>query len=203
MENEIDKISVFVRNLFKNHPHAELLYHNLDHTVHVVQRTADIADSYFLNEQEKFALLAAAWFHDCGHLIGDTALHEENSVRIMREYFSCKPIDEAIIAKIEACILATKMPVSPNNLLEKIICDADTFHLGTPDFFNFDQKVWDETELKTGKPIPPKHRIEKSIAFLSKHCFFTSFCKSRLLTEKEKNLFILQSVNKKNLPPYL
>ena len=39
------------------------------------------------------------------------------------------------------------MPAVPSTLVEQIICDADTYHLGTEDFLHLDKLVWQELEL--------------------------------------------------------
>ncbi|MBL7867193.1 MAG: HD domain-containing protein [Flavobacterium lindanitolerans] len=191
MRNELENISNYVENIYRDYGCSYLLYHNLDHTKQVVFRAKEIAQHCNLNGCDRFIVLAAAWFHDIGHLCGDIALHEEKSVEIMREYFKGKPIDDHIIACVEACIMATKMPVAPSNLLEEILCDADTFHLGTSDFFETDKCVWDEMELRTGEPVT--YRIEKSIGFLTSHKFFTPYCQKKLQDGKVRNILCLRT----------
>ena len=153
----------------------------------VVERAKEIAHRYNLNIHNRFVLLASAWFHDTGHLCGELELHEERSVEIMQNYFKQTSIPETIVLHIERCIMATKMPVNPQTLLEQILCDADTFHVGTSEFCLIDQCVWNELELRLGNPIQCK--IEKSILFLRSHQFFTSYCQQELQNGKDRNLY--------------
>ena len=46
--------------------------------------------------------------------------------------------------------MATKFPRDPKNLLEQIICDADTYHLGTEEFEEMNKRMLEETKLKKG-----------------------------------------------------
>ena len=40
---------------------------------------------------------------------------------------------------------------SPTNLLQQIICDADTYNLGTKEFKATNKRVFKEIKLKNGK----------------------------------------------------
>lgn len=185
------EIPVYIKNLFDSYNRSYLLYHNFSHTQRVVFHTAEIADYYNIDSSVLFVLESAAWFHDTGQLTGDMTVHEETSVQFMKEYFSDKLVNESALNDIENCILATKMPVSPGNLLEEIICDADTYHLGTKDFQRLDHLVWQELELRLNKPID--NQAEKSLAFLEEHHFFTSYCQQNLLAGKNENITLLKA----------
>src|SRR5690349_15368384 len=124
---EIEKI---VEELFLVNDKPYLLYHNINHTRNVVMRVQEIAAVYTLNDEDLFVLQAAAWFHDTGHLFSNMAQHEEMSVQIMRIYLGEK-LNEQMLINIGNCILATNIAVKPVSLVEKILCDADTYHFGT------------------------------------------------------------------------
>ena len=53
-----------------------------------------------------------------------------------------------LIDAIASCIMATKLPRNPKNLLEEIICDADTYHLGTKDFKKTNKQAFEECSLQ-------------------------------------------------------
>ena len=63
------KVAQYVTGLFDEYPHPNLLYHNLEHTRSVVERTQEIAAHYQLDENDMLAVYVAAWFHDVGHLL--------------------------------------------------------------------------------------------------------------------------------------
>ena len=141
------RIEEYVTGLFEQMHDPAHVFHNLEHTQNVVKRTKEIAGHYKLTEDEMLILFSAAWFHDTGHLFTEPSKHEEMSIEIMKKFMAGKVNDEKIISEIEACILSTKLPRNPKNLLQQIICDADTYHLGTKDFKNTNKKALEEEFL--------------------------------------------------------
>ncbi|HEV7782173.1 MAG TPA: HD domain-containing protein [Chitinophagaceae bacterium] len=186
------QLPVHIRGLFDSYDCTKLLYHNFQHTERVVFHTAEIVDHYELDSHYSFILQAAAWFHDTGQLTGDMHVHEERSVQFMQDFFSGKTNDRTMVHCIADCIMATKMSAAPRNLPEEIICDADTYHLGTTDFKQLDQRVWRELELRLNKPI--EDQAGKSLVFLEEHRFYTAYCQVRLSAGKEKNIAMLKEI---------
>ena len=171
------KAEEYVTALFEKMHNPNLVYHNLEHTKSVVQRTNEIAAHYNLNEKELTILTVAAWFHDIGHLFTDAAKHEEKSVDIMKTFMAENDNDPQLISEIEGCILSTKPPRHPQNLLQEIICDADTYHFGTKEFKESNKKVFEEHLLRVG-PISKKEWNKNTIGLLERHKYFTSYCRS-------------------------
>lgn len=188
----LSEIVRHVKELFALYNRPYLLYHNLDHTRKVVQHAEEIADHYKLDDRSRFVLLAAAWFHDTGQLMGDMAVHEETGVQLMKDFLSPKHIDQKIMNDISLCIMATKMPVAPSTLLEKIICDADTYHLGTKDFQQLDELVWRELELRLNKRVD--NQSWRSLDFLETHQFYTTYCRQLLSEGKDRNIAWLKGL---------
>jgi predicted metal-dependent HD superfamily phosphohydrolase len=191
-ETLLKGIEQYVRAIFANGDTSKLVYHNFGHTSGVAKHAREMATYYELSADEYFVVIASAWFHDTGHLYGELERHEEKSADIANFYLYDKGCTDDMLEAVKQCILATKMPVRPVNLLEQILCDADTYQLGTPDFFQKNELVWDELELRLGKKIT--HRITKSIDFLEAHQYFTGYCKQLLLPGKLENLARLKSV---------
>ncbi len=181
------QIEGYVTNLFKWILHPTLIFHTLAHTQNVVKRSKEISGHYNLSENEKLVLLSAAWFHDCGHLFTSPENHEPMSCRIMRQFMKEYIKDQVILTKIEECIMATKFPRYPKNLLQEIICDADTFHLGTQQFKEMNKRMLEETKLKKGN-LAIKNFNEQTIRILTAHKFYTAYCKELLDKKKLKNL---------------
>jgi predicted metal-dependent HD superfamily phosphohydrolase len=101
------------------------------HTQDVVEATKQIAHHYRLNEHDYFLVVTAAWFHDLGYYSGETTDHETQSVAIAAEFLRSNSVNTKTITEIGGCIMATRMPQLPVTLLQKIVCDADLFNLGT------------------------------------------------------------------------
>ena len=185
------KIEDYVTGLFEQMSDSTLVFHNLEHTQTVVKRTKEIAGHYKVSENEMLILFAAAWFHDIGHLFTGPSKHEEMSGEIMRKFMTGKVDDEKIIDQIEGCILSTKLPRNPKNVLQQIICDADTYHFGTKDFKNTNKSALEEQTLRLGESDPAKFN-EETIKMLETHQFYTNYAKELLNERKEKNMKKLQ-----------
>ncbi|MEO8862593.1 MAG: Pycsar system effector family protein [Ginsengibacter sp.] len=189
MENNklYKKIEEYVKGLFEQMHAPALVFHNLEHTQNVVKRTQEIAGHYKVSENDMLVLYTAAWFHDTGHLFTEPSKHEEMSADIMRKFMKDHDVDEKTLKSIEECIMATKIPRNPNTLLEEIICDADTYHLGTKEFKETNRRAMEEARLKTGE-IDPVKFDEGTISMLQNHRFYTAYARELLDKRKEKNL---------------
>jgi predicted metal-dependent HD superfamily phosphohydrolase len=186
--HKIDKrIEEYVSGLFDQMHSPALVFHNLEHTENVVKRTKEIAGHYNVSEKEMLILFAAAWFHDTGYLFTEPAKHEEMSCEIMKKFMKDLLTDEQIITDIEGCIMATKSPRNPKNLLQEIICDADTFHLGTKDFKQMNKKVMQEAKLRDPE-IKTEDFKKGTIKMLEEHVYYTNYCKELLNERENKNL---------------
>lgn len=190
MENNIKllskRIPVYVSAIYYKDIKPELVYHNLEHTRRVVERTLEIADYYRLGAIERFILLAASWFHDTGHLFSGSQGHEEQSVAIMEPFLLEHGIDPVIIEDIRGCIIATKIPHYPKTFLQDIICDADTYNLGTEEFLVTDELLREELRLR-GSAMS-KEWDKNTLDFLKRHRFFTSYCNEKLQMGKQENI---------------
>jgi len=195
-DNIYKRVANHVTNLFEEHPHPNLVFHNLVHTKNVVERAQEIAAHYQLSEADTLTIYVAAWFHDIGHLYTDIEKHEEKGVEIMREYIQKDAAaSELLIANISGCIMATKMPHNPKNTMEEIMCDADTYHFGTKEFKVTNKEVKKEFALR-GYTMLLHDWENNSIDMLEKHVFFTSYCKILLVEGKRKNTEWLKKKSK-------
>lgn len=194
--NLIQHVAIYVRGLYAQNQGPALLYHNLEHTETVVQRTYKIAANYSFTEREIFILVAAAWFHDTGHLFGAPEYHEERGVSIMTDYLTTKKVEKKIIDAVAGCILATKLPQAPKNLLEEIVCDADTSNLGTKDFLYTDSQLKKEYELRN--IIPGEGWDKSTLGLLLQHRYFTPYCQGLLNKGKQENIEMVERRIKKD-----
>lgn len=186
-EKTLEQIREYVLTFFKAHADKRLTYHNAAHTEGVVAATIQIANHYQLNDEDFFAVCAAAWFHDSGYGI-DLQNHEERSVEIASDFFKDHKIKDDVFEKISVCILSTKMPQNPKELLESILCDADLFHLGTDDFAGKSKLLHEEVEALCGKKIDKVEWRQKNIELMQRHQYHTDYCQLLLNDRKEGNL---------------
>lgn len=189
----IDAAGSYVAKLYQDHPNPNLVYHNLEHTKLVVAAAQQIAAHYRLNDNDLLIVYVACWFHDLGYLMGETKMHEEKGVEMAREFLNVQQIPENVQQQIAGCIMATKMPQNPQNLLEQIVCDADLFHLGTREFRDRSRLLRKEMELTLGKEIPGAVWNAGSLRLQESHHYFTAYCKALLQQQKEENIAKLKS----------
>ncbi|MEP7251575.1 MAG: Pycsar system effector family protein [Ginsengibacter sp.] len=181
------KIEEYVTGLFEQMHAPALVFHNLEHTQDVVKRTQEIAGHYKVTEDEMLVLFTAAWFHDTGHLFTSADKHEQMSCEVMRKFMKDQIDDEKIIGEIESCIMATKFPRNPKNLLQQILCDADTYHLGTKEFKNTNKRAFEERSLRNNDSDKEKFNKD-TLEMLEKQKFYTNYAKDLLTERKEKNM---------------
>jgi predicted metal-dependent HD superfamily phosphohydrolase len=180
-------IETYVTGLFEKAPNPNLIYHNLTHTKTVVERSREIAEHYHLSERDMMILCGAAWFHDTGHLFTDTAHHEEKGVQVMKEFMMSNNNDPELTTEIGNAILSTKAPRHPGNLLQQILCDADTYHFGTKEFKDSNKRMREECILCGGKMDKDKWN-KKTLEMLEEHQFYTTYCLNLLEEQKKSNM---------------
>jgi len=189
MANNIYKqVENHVSDLFESNPKPRLIFHSFEHTKNIVKRTEEIAAHYKLSEREMLAVYIAAWFHDTGHLFTTAEHHEEKSVELMRSFMQSAMPDEELIKIISDCIMATKRSREPATLLEQIVCDADTYHLGTKEFKKTNKQVRKELSHNSTDPITKTEWDLHTLEFLEKHKYYTSYCQELLEKGKQANV---------------
>lgn len=170
---------------YQHHEDVRLLYHNIHHTREVVSAVITISGYYRLSEEERFPIEAAAWFHDLAYTFTGPENHERLSAGMAREYLVEKGVPEEIIAEVEGCILATKVPQQANSLKEKIMADADLFHLGKYSFQEKSDLLRQETELLTGVALSGTEWRANTLQFMEGHSYFTEFARQELEPNKQ------------------
>ncbi|SEJ28368.1 HD superfamily phosphodieaserase, includes HD domain of RNase Y [Dyadobacter koreensis] len=184
----LEEVENFIRSENNKKVSGELPYHNLSHTEEVVANTSKLAKQYKLEDKDFFIVISAAWFHDCGYYTGDAPGHEKRGSEIAASFLAKLNVEAGIIKAVEGCILATHIPQSPENLLEKIICDADLYHLGTEQFSGMNKLLRKEMEQNTGRKIDKNAWRVKTIKFLESHQYQTEFGRNFLESGKQENL---------------
>lgn len=163
-----------ISNLEANLPEW-LTYHNARHTQYVFDQSVLIGQMESLSESDLYLLKLAALFHDTGYLV-DPQNHEEESCKIAEKELINFGIKDKEINLIISMIMATRLPQKPGTWLEMILADADLEYLGTDKFAETSEKLF--FELKHSRPEMTREEWHKlQIDFLTKHHYFTNFCK--------------------------
>ena len=194
----------FVTDLLISKLDKSIHFHTLQHTQEVLTGSETMADYYHLEDEDRYALMLAAWFHDSGYTGGKALGHENVSVELASKFLNEHKVSQQVINKVVGCITATRLPQTPHSLIEQIICDADLYHLGTSDFKEKNKLLREELNDFGSLGLSKKDWRKKNIEFLSKHTYFTSYAKEHLdplkqvyLGELNKKAGIEEKVDKK------
>ncbi len=172
--------------IFRHRVSPAFVFHNIAHTQQVVDAAAEIAADYHLKPDDEFVLVIAAWFHDAGFSKGLSENHEEESICIAQEFLFQHHISEELIVRISSCILATKMPQQPLNLVGEILCDADLYHLGTNFFMERSRLLQKELASCSHNIFKEEKWRQLNIRFLQSHHYFTAYCQNKLTPVKRR-----------------
>lgn len=190
--NLIEQAKEFVEKQFKDKLSNSYTYHNISHTKDVVAAVEIIAAHEGVTEKELEMLLLAAWFHDMGYIQG-CQKHEESSVVYLKEFLATQPNVVAYQEQVAQLIMTTVYGYEPQNKLEKIIKDADYYHLSKREYVdscgalraewhNLDQKTFSDAEW-----------WQENLNFLAnKHQYYTTFAIANWQPLKDKNKKRLQ-----------
>ncbi|WP_293313404.1 Pycsar system effector family protein [Pedobacter sp. UBA5917] len=187
-----EDVKAHVGEYFHTHNDPRLVYHNFEHTQEVVNAAQQIANHYQLNEQDFFTVTVAAYFHDTGYF-EDALNHEAKGAELADEFLTSHKVNQEVRDSVKSAILATKIPQQPKNEIDKIICDADLFHLGLADFRAKGKLMHKENELIYKKDISKLEWRKKDIQFMESHHYHTDYANLLLSDQKQKNIDKLKS----------
>ena len=185
-----------VTKIFKTEVDPKFVFHNLNHTKQVVNAAKTLVEYYRLDSSVQMSVLLAAWFHDTGHSAGKPEEHEKESDRLATMFLKNLKAEEPVLQKVSSCIMATRAPQKPTNFEEKIICDADLYHLGTNRFIEMNKLLRQELQNYFHKEITDDQWRRRNLEFLSTHKYFTGYCRQKL--EPLKKEWIRQLWGKNN-----
>lgn len=171
---------------------SDLYYHGFHHTVDVLNATKLIIEFEGIQGEDVELLKTAALFHDCGFL-RQYKNHEEVGCEIAREVLPGYGYTEEHMQKIYGMIMATKVPQSPKNKLEEIICDADLDYLGRDDFEYIAATLY--RELKENSLIQSEEDWNRlQLKFLTQHKYFTPYALRLREPKKQKHIETIRKI---------
>lgn len=166
---------------------AEYVFHDLIHTKNVVEAVIEIGLGCNLDERELNLLQLAAWFHDSGYDQGAEG-HEERSCRYAVNFLSKYGVPEQDLDVITRCIMATKLPFKPKDLLEEIICDADLSHLGKKIYWDRCGRLRQEALLARNIVMSEPEWVSFELEFMNNHRYFTQVAEELYNERKLKHI---------------
>jgi len=180
-----DLEELILTKIEKGLPH-NMYYHNLKHTIDVINQAELIARGENCTDEEILILKTAALFHDSGFIISYDD-HEEQGIKLAKEILPQFKYTQKQIQLICEIIYATKFPPNPTTKLQKIICDADLDYLGREDFVPVSNELFKEL-YEHGRVKSLKEWNNIQIKFLQNHQYHTQTAQSLRRVNKLKQL---------------
>lgn len=165
---------------------SHLYYHNVKHTIDVLDSSILIAEKEGVTPIDLMLIKTAAVYHDAGFLV-QVEGHETISCAMVREDMVNLGLSIGQIKTVCGIIMATRLPQTPTNLLEKIVADADLEYLGTSDYDKRSRMLY--KEMQNFDPLLNIISwLQIQIDFLESHTYHTEYCKKFREPIKLKNL---------------
>lgn len=185
----IDMARTYIVNRLKHELPEGLHYHGLHHTLEdVLPAAMRLADRAGITPQERTLLATAALYHDAGYMV-QYFDNEPIGARIAAENLPRYGYTPEQIERIQGMILATRVPQSPQTLLERLLCDADLDSLGRSDYFIVHHRL--QLELaEHGQPSTLKEWYRRQKEFLEGHTYHTP--EARSLRDEGKQAHLAQ-----------
>jgi predicted metal-dependent HD superfamily phosphohydrolase len=150
-----------------------LAYHEMNHTLDVLNVCEQYIGRENLSEEDRYTLRMGAIVHDMGFLVG-ASNHEAVGAGMAEVLMKDLGIEQRIIDQVKGLVVATRIPQTPLNHLQKIICDADLDYLGRDDYPTISVKLF--AELKHMNVITTEQQWKDlQINFLKSHHFHTPY----------------------------
>jgi len=185
----------YILTRLRNELSPHLFYHGLQHTLDILRSATSIGKQEQINSYEMQLLKTAALFHDSGFMFSKKE-HEKQSCRLARRALPGFEFSAEEIRSICGMIMATRIPQTPKNHLEEILCDADLDYLGTDDYFTISRQLY--KELNSQEYLSENDWANIQVKFLESHHYFTATAKKGRKLKKGQILRRLRStVNKK------
>lgn len=195
MNNLLQTVRDYVILFLTENLSDQLVFHNLGHTYEVVSAVRQICQKSTVSVEDVCVLEVSAWFHDCGYAFCYKG-HEEESKRIARNFLENFGCEKDFIEKVLQCIGATQYPQNPVSDIEKIICDADMFHLTRTDYPKYEKALRLEFKRYLGLNFTDEEWQMENRDFLNNHHYFTEYGQHILSKFKEVNVRLMNDSNK-------
>lgn|GEM_PF-1454930 len=165
-----------------------LKYHNVEHTLMVTQDAINLCDMEQVSEEERTLVKTAAIFHDIG-FVKSYFDNEKIGAQIAGDVLPDFGYNHSQIELIQGLILSTIFPGQPETHLQKILCDADLFYVGSDNFKEIANGLKFEFE-HVGIIKNEEQWLKLQVDFLSSFDFRTAsagqLAKSGLLKNREE-----------------
>ncbi len=156
-------------------------YHNWNHILDVVTTVKQLGKSEGVGSKILYIAEISAYYHDVIHHNSpdDEKLSADYAYKKVQQYGLTEP--EAML--IGNTIKATNVKTQPNNILERIIRDADVANFGRKDFMEKNELV--RLELNFEKDL---NWYQNTLKLLEGHQFYTQSARQLYTEGLKKNI---------------
>ena len=165
----------------------DYVYHNLNHTKKVAAAAEEIGEKSGLSKDQLETVIISAWLHDTGYVNGSQD-HENQSIENAKQQLSSWNAPSEKIDAICNAIKATEMPQNPQDIVEKVLCDADLAHLANGNLKELGQRLREEMATTKKMVFTDNEWLAYNLNFIESHTYFTEYGKTVLEKSKQKNL---------------
>jgi uncharacterized protein len=189
---KITKLKKYVMAKMEAEKSDSLTYHGPHHTIDVLNACNAHIKRLKIAPKDAYLLRTAALMHDIG-VMWEYFNHEEVAMQYVKDTLPDWGYTIQDMEIICGMIRATRLPQSPTNLLEQIICDSDVDYLGTDRFYQIGETLFKEFLVyKVVKDEESWDRLQ--IKFLDNHKYFTAF--GQKVREPVKRKYLLEIIKK-------
>lgn len=183
----------YVIDLLSSRLPQSYFYHNVNHTLDVINTVAFLTKAENFADDEEITLLrTAAAYHDTGFLY-DYANNKAAARKYVSEILPKFGYSESQIASVQRYIQVVELQEIPMNKMECIMKDADLDYLGRDDYWDIAfmlRKEWESVGIKK----TDKEWFELQIEFLTTHKFHTATSQGLRNATKTKNIEVLRKL---------
>jgi len=184
----ITQVEVYVRSKYASEFWRDFPYHNLDHTVSVVDLCIEISNALKLSSKSCELLTIAAWFHDLGYSLSYTQ-HESASKILASEFLTKYAYDETNIQIILELIESTRVDYTDQkNILEEVLFDADRGSIGQDNFHKLGNKLRREWIIHDFALFSDHGWNALQVNYIENTKFKTSYSKEKFEAQRLINL---------------
>lgn len=169
-----------------------LYYHSVEHTLEVLSVCNEYIKRRNIDQHDARLLRLGALLHDIGFTVTDKN-HEESGSEIAEKLMLEYDFPQKDIEVVKGLIRATKIPQSPTNPLEEIICDSDLDYLGKENFYEISNLLFKELKCMGVLKDMQEWNLAQ-IKFLESHTYHTDFARKYRQPAKEARILELKKM---------
>ena len=188
---DFDHMRKDILNRLKSLLPADIVYHDLSHTLNVEKAVVRYAKLEGINEEEIVLLQTAALYHDIGFIYCYDS-NEDFAIELATSNLPRFGYNHQQIEVICKMIAATQINVQPTTQLEKLMVDADHDYLGRADYYIIASRLRKEL-AHFGRTMNDETWIEFQLNYLTKvHRYHTETATNIRLQSKKTRIHELQ-----------